>query len=247
MNLNWYEGFFQGIVLDMWQKALPAEAACADADFLERALKLRPGSRVLDVPCGLGRHSIELASRGYKLTSVDLSAEGIAIARKRGAEAKVDVDWRQADMRELPWEAEFDAIFCFGNSFGYLDPPGMRAFVAAVARALKRGGRFAMDSGFVAESILTHLREREWAQIDDILFLEENRYHVADSCLETVYTFQRRGETVTRSGFHWVYTLRELRALLAASGLVAEEPLSSLGGEPFRVGSPYMLLAAEKA
>jgi len=246
MNVHWYETFFHGVALDFWRKAIPPEQTRADADFLERALSLQPGARVLDVPCGLGRHTVELASRGYRMTGVDISDEGIEETRKRAAAAGLTIECRHADMRDLPWQSEFDGGFCFGNSFGYLDPEGNRAFVHAVSRALKPGARFVMDSGMVAESVLPNLREREWMQIEDILFLEENQYNAAESCIETTYTFVRDGQTDVRKALQWVYTVREIRALLAEAGLFAEEVHGSLKGEPFRVGSRYLVLVAEK-
>ncbi len=149
-------------------------------------------------------------------------------------------------MRDLPWRSEFDGAFCFGNSFGFLDPDGNRAFVQAVSRALETGARFVLDSGMAAESVLPHLREREWRQIGDILFLEENRYDAVERCIETTYTFVRGGETHTRTGLHWIYTVREIRHLLAEAGLMTEGLYGSLDGGPFQVGSSYLLLVAEK-
>ena len=246
MNVHWYENFFHGIALDFWRKAIPPEQTRADADFLERALRLQPGARVLDVPCGLGRHTVELASRGYRMTGVDISAEGIEETRKRAAAAGLTIECRHTDMRELPWQSEFDGGFCFGNSFGYLDPEGTRAFFQAVSRALKQGARFVMDSGTAAESVLPNMREHDWMQIEDILFLRENRYHPAESCMETTYTFVRDGQTDARKALHWIYTVREIRALLAEAGLIAEQVHGSLEGEPFQVGSRYLVLVAEK-
>src|SRR5688572_1636810 len=170
MDLRWYETFFQGIVLDMWRKAMPPEQTRLEADFLARALRLQPGARVLDVPCGTGRHALELASRGFAVTGVDLSKEQIALARADAAAARREIDFRQVDMRELPWRSQFDAAYCFGNSFGYIEPEGLKEFVRAISRALKPGARFALDSGMTAESILPNLVEREWARVDDILF-----------------------------------------------------------------------------
>jgi len=149
-------------------------------------------------------------------------------------------------MRDLPWRSEFDGAFCFGNSFGFLDPDGNRAFVRAVSRTLETGARFVLDSGMAAESVLPHLREREWRQIGDILFLEENRYDAVESCIETTYTFVHSGETHTRTGLHWIYTAREIRHLLAEAGLMTEGLYGSLDGGPFQVGSSCLLLVAEK-
>jgi len=246
MNLRWYEDFFQGVAVEMWRKAVPEEQTRLEADYLQRALKLRPGARVLDVPCGSGRHSLELASRGFKMTGVDISSEQIEEAVRQAGARKLGVDWKRSEMRDLAWEAEFDAAFCMGNSFGYLDPAGNGEFLKAVSRSLKPGGRFVMDYGMAAESILPSLRDREWMKIEDILFLEENRYHPLESCVETTYTFVRGGKADVRTGLQWVYTVRELRALLDRAGLPAEELHTSLEGEPFRLGSRYLLVTAAR-
>src|SRR2546427_828320 len=84
---------------------------------------------------------------------------------------------------------------------------------------VRPGARFALDYGLAAECILPRLKEREWCQIEDILFLEENRYLVNESCVETTYTFVRDGKTDVRIGLQWVFTVREILAILAEAGL----------------------------
>jgi SAM-dependent methyltransferase len=246
VDAKWYENFFQGIAVDVWCKAVTPEQTRVEVDYLERELSAQPTSRVLDVPCGFGRHALELAARGFQVTAVDCAAGMLEEARRSAVDAGLTIEWRLADMRDLSWECEFDAAFCFGNSFGYLDVEGTRAFVSSVARALKRGARFALDSGMAAECILPRLREREWARVDDILFLEENHYIVEHSCIETKYTFVRDGNAHTQTGLHWVYTLREIRRLLQEAGLQTKHVFGSLDGDPFRLGSSYLLLMAEK-
>ena len=72
MAVPWYARLFEGIVLDCWRKALSPAQTRREADFLLGALEMSRGARVLDVPCGLGRHAIELASLGLQVTGVDL-------------------------------------------------------------------------------------------------------------------------------------------------------------------------------
>ena len=198
------------------------------------------------MPCGLGRHAIEMAKRGFSVIGLDLSREAIEDARRNGAAAGVEVDWRVADMRDLPWHGELDGAFCLGNSFGYLDPAATRDFLRSLSRSLKAGARFALDYGLAAECILPRLREREWCQVGDIHFLEENRYHAAESCVETTYTFIQNGRTEVKTGLQWVWTVREVRAMLADAGLEVEALFKSPAGEPFEVGAPILLLVARK-
>src|ERR1700692_4602764 len=79
---NWFEDFFHGLALDLWRKAIPLERTIAEADFLTGALNCEAGAHLLDVPCGNGRLSFELAKRGYRVTGVDISEEFVDEARE---------------------------------------------------------------------------------------------------------------------------------------------------------------------
>ena len=77
------------------------------------------------------------------MTAVDWSTEFLTHAQS--VDAAAGVQWERRDMRDLPWRARFDAAFCVGNSFGYLDDEGNATFLAAVASALKPGARFVLE------------------------------------------------------------------------------------------------------
>ncbi len=246
MNASWYSDFFQGVVVEMWRNAAPLEHTLAEVEFLERQLQLPAGASVLDVPCGFGRHSLELARRGFQMTGADVSQEMLAEAQRVAAAAQLEVQWRHAEMRELGEQEQYDAAFCLGNSFGYLDRTGTAQFLAAVAGALKPGGRFAMDYGLAAECILPRFTPQQWAPIEGLYFLEENIYHVENSCIETNYTFIRDGEVDQRTGLHYVYTIAEVKAMLVAAGLRVEAIFGGVNEAEFELGSPLLLVVAEK-
>lgn len=246
---DWYRDFFRDIALDVWRDAIPASQTQHEVEFLARSLRLRPGERVLDVPCGAGRLSLPLAERGLRVTGVDIAGEQIAAARRLGAAGRgtAGIEWRQSDVRDLPWESVFDAAFCFGNSFGYVDRDGTRAFVHALARALKPGGRFAMDTGMVAETILPSLRDHEEATIGHVRFIEDNTYHPDASCLETRYTFVRDGASQTRVGLHWIFTIAEIGRFFADAGMTVTGLYGSLDEAPFAIGDRLLYLVAAKS
>ena len=245
---DWYRDFFRDVALDVWRDAISAEQTAREADFLVRALRLRPGARVLDVPCGAGRLTLPLRDRGLRMTGVDLAGEQMAEARRSGAAGGgAAIEWRQADVRDLPWESAFDGAFCFGNSFGYLDRDGTRAFVHALARALKPDGRFAMDTGMVAETILPALRDHEETTIGGVRFIEDNTYHPDASCLETRYTFVRDGASQTRVGLHWIFTIGEIGRFFADAGMTVTGLYGSLDETPFAIGDRLLYLVAEKS
>jgi SAM-dependent methyltransferase len=78
---GWARDFFSGLFVELWLRAIPEEQTRQEADFLEAVLGLPAGASVLDLACGGGRHSLELAARGYRPTGVDISPEFLAAAR----------------------------------------------------------------------------------------------------------------------------------------------------------------------
>jgi SAM-dependent methyltransferase len=245
MPNEWWEDFFSGIVLDFWKEVFDEPHTKAEADFLVELLGVSPGSAILDVPCGEGRLSRELASRGYTLTGVDRSDDFLNEARATAARQGLNVRWEHRDMRDLPWQTEFDGAFCFGGSFGYFEDDGNLHFVHAVCRSLKPGARFVMEIGISTETLLPRLLSREWTRFGDFLLLEENHYDHVKGRLNTDYTIVRNGQSVTRSGSHRVYTYHELTRLLECSGFTHIQSFGSLAGDPFGLSSPQLFLLAQ--
>src|ERR1700730_1141414 len=234
MQTNWWENFFHGIALDFWRAAISDEQTRAEADFIKNQLRLPPGAKVLDVPCGNGRLSIELGAFGFELTGVDIAEEFIEEAKRDSRERALDIDWRKGDMRQLPWSEEFDGAFCFGNSFGYLDSNAAREFLSAIARTLKPGSRFAVETGMAAESIFPSVEKMRWYKVGDIYMLSENQYHPREGRLDIQYTFIRDGRVETRPTSSYVLTVNEICRMHVEAGLEPVELLGSIQGEPYQ-------------
>ncbi len=245
MGDQWWKTFFSGLMVEFWRAAMSEEATRAEADFLEKRLLLEPGARVLDVPCGAGRHAIELAARGHRVTGVDISSEFLEAARANARERGVSVEWLEADMRELPWRSEFDAAYCAGSSFGFLGDQGDREFLAAVARSLRSGGRFFGDFK-AAESILPNFRESYEMTLGDIRFAARNRYDTLTATMENVYTATRGDRSETKRAVHRIYTANEILRMLEDAGFSNFETFGSIEAEPYRLGSPSLLVVAAR-
>ena len=102
----------------------------------------------LDVPCGNGRHAMELARRGVRMTGIDISGGFLDEARRKAPA----IQWIHGDMRQAAWSRPSMRLLR-GNSFGYFDHDNCQRF-EAVASAMQPGGRFILESGAVSESIL---------------------------------------------------------------------------------------------
>jgi SAM-dependent methyltransferase len=243
---DWWRTFFADLAVDCWLQAMPEEMTRSEADFAQKMLAVPPPAKLLDVPCGGGRHSLALAARGYEMTGVDFSAGFLEAARSCASQQRVAVRWEERDMRDLPWDCEFDGAFSLGNSFGYLTDDGNAAFLKAVARTLKPGARFLIDTGYLVEGLLPSLEPRGWHQFGDLYFLASRGYDPATGRLEVEYTFIRDGRVEKKATSMRLYTYREFRSLVEAAGFTGLQAYASLNQEPFQFGSKRLLLVATK-
>lgn len=124
----------------------------AEVDFLLELFGLPLGSSILDMGCGAGRHSVDLARRGYRMTGVDLSGGMLEQARKNAALAGVEVEWIQADATQFKAHKVFDGAICLcEGAFGLFnlgdDPEAhSRAILHNISAALKREARFVLTT-----------------------------------------------------------------------------------------------------
>ncbi len=107
---NW-EKFFDGHA-PVYMDNPFTKNTVSETDFLLDELKLPPGSRILDMGCGTGRHAVELARRGYKVTGVDISSQMLAEGEKAAREAGVSIEWVHTDATRFTSGEQFDAALC---------------------------------------------------------------------------------------------------------------------------------------
>jgi SAM-dependent methyltransferase len=109
---------------------------------------LGPGkpARILDLACGFGRHTNRLAALGYSMCGVDRSAGFLEIARQQAALMGVQVEYQQADMREIAFKYEFDWVMLLFTAFGYFSDAENQLVLVNISRALKQGGHLIFDT-----------------------------------------------------------------------------------------------------
>ena len=112
---RWYEQLFENYA-HQYEKENFVHGTVGECDFIENEVGYDKTIRILDIGCGVGRHSIELARRGYTVTAVDLSESMLLKAKEKAKEQNLSVDFQRHDARNLPFKNEFDAaiMICEG-------------------------------------------------------------------------------------------------------------------------------------
>jgi 2-polyprenyl-3-methyl-5-hydroxy-6-metoxy-1,4-benzoquinol methylase len=122
---HWYEELFEDFA-DGYDREEFTRGTIGEADFIEKEAGFNRSIRILDIGCGTGRHTIELASRGYSVTGIDLSEAQLAKARKVAASKNLDIPFIRQDARDFNFHGEFDlAIMICEGAFPLMETDEM--------------------------------------------------------------------------------------------------------------------------
>ncbi|MBC8174297.1 MAG: methyltransferase domain-containing protein [Candidatus Marinimicrobia bacterium] len=144
---QWYETLFENYGMK-YDKECFTQGTIGECDFIENEIEYNKNLRILDIGCGTGRHSIELAKRGYSVTGVDLSDSLLKRAKEKAIEQKVNVDFKKADARNLTFKEEFDLVImlCEG-AFPLMETDEMNyQILQNAAKALKQKGKLILTT-----------------------------------------------------------------------------------------------------
>ena len=144
---KWYEELFTDYA-ETYDKEAFTQGTLGECDFIEKEIGFDRTVPILDIGCGTGRHAVELAGRGYRVTGVDLSPSQIESARAKAAAVNAAVDFRVADACTLDFRGEFGlAILICEGAFPLMETDEMNfRILAGAARALKPGGKFILTT-----------------------------------------------------------------------------------------------------
>ncbi|MDQ3982576.1 MAG: methyltransferase domain-containing protein [Actinomycetota bacterium] len=205
--------------------------------FLLELLDLPPGSRILDVGCGPGRHSVALARAGLAVTGVDVSRRFLDLAAAAAREAGVGAAFFQVDARAMPFDDEFDAVIsiCQG-AFGLMAGDDSTV-LKRMAESVRRGGRVVLTA-FSALYEVSHPRPE--ATFDADAGIVHERTTIKDEA----------GADHEVDLWTSVYTARELRLMSLGVGLVPEsvwavEP-GGFARRPPDLDHPELMLVARR-
>lgn len=244
----WYQELFGEDYLRVWEPSIPPERTEQELTGILDLLQLPPGSRILDLCCGHGRHAIPLAARGYRVTGQDLSELFLRRGGEEAAAAGVDVEWVHSDMRTIPFTDELDAVINIFTAFGYLETEDEdQQVLHAIHGALKPGGRFLLEVGS-REGLVRRFGPHSITRHEDgLVVLEERRFDLLASRSETRMTLLHPDGS-RREYRHAVrmYSLTELAKMLAKASLSLEAYHGGLDGSELTLESRRLAVIARK-
>ncbi len=244
---EWWRDYFDGQYLLEYEPIFSLERDRQEVSRLIELLELPVGARILDVPCGQGRHAHLLAEAGFDVDGLDYSKHLLERARARGTGKSLR--YTQGDMRKLPgrWSGRFDAVVNLFTSFGFFtDPADDARVIAEFARALKPGGVLVWHGGN-RDGVMARFLARDWWTTEDgTLVAHERSFDPLSGLLTIRSTF--RGPNVSGEREHAIrlYTATRLAELMAQAGLIVEQCLDAFEARPLRRTSGEMLLLARK-
>jgi len=228
----------------------PADAARAVQWILSRA-GLEPGARVLDAPCGFGRHSVELARRGYAVTGVDFNETELERAREAAHTARVALHLICEDMRDMEFDGEFDLAVNLFSSIGYFSDDEDRMLIDRFWHALAPGGVFVLDTRN-RDQCVRSMPAEERVRVNDWTLRIENRFDPTTSRwtarwwrLPADAPEESPGTLVGESEIR-LYAAHELRAMLRPERWSRVDLYGGLDGTPFSLDAPRLVFGARK-
>jgi SAM-dependent methyltransferase len=243
----WHEHFFGEAYLRTVRTSTPKEVA-VECGFIERALRMPVGSRILDVGCGLGVQTVELASRGYHLVGLDISATMVSRAYDEAEDRGLQIDFVRGDMREVTFEEPFDALLCWGTTFGYFDEEENELAIRKFHEAIRPNGVLLLEV-VNRDFMIGSQPNQVWFEVDGAVCMEETDFDYTTSRLRVKRRVANHsGQQNDRLYSIRLYALHEICALLERNGFRVDEfsGRQATLGIFFGVHSPKMIIRAER-
>lgn len=208
--------------------------AVDEIDKVSKLLAISQKDLILDLCCGIGRHSLELARRGYQVTGVDRTKKYLDEARKQAKEEGLDIEFVQGDMRFFSRPDTFDIAISMFTSFSYFeDPQEDKRVVKNVFESLRTGGRFIIQT-HGKETLAKIFRERDWNENEDgVIVLEERKVSRNWSWMENRWIMLKGNERIENKITHRLYAASEIARLLRDCDFKRVNVYGDLEGNPY--------------
>ncbi len=239
---KWYNTVFNHHYYEVFSLLRPIEFTKCEVNIIEQILRLKKEYKILDLCCGYGRHSIELTKKGYNVIGIDSSKDLLDMAKEEAKSQGLNIEFIQADIRNLSYINEFDIII--NNSFGYLenDDEELKA-LQCIKRALKLNGVFYQWEITNRDQWACTYRSIDTIRVNNTYLIKESSYDPLKSIDSQTFTLFSNGLFRTKHSVQLrLFSLKELKNLHEKAGLTYINHFD-ITGEDFHANSPELLSA----
>jgi ubiquinone/menaquinone biosynthesis C-methylase UbiE len=243
-----WEAFFDAHYLLTYAPLQPDDRSRAEVLAAAHLAGLRPGSWVLDVPCGYGRHTVPLTTEGYHVVGLDQSASQLDEARRRRGTA-TEPRLVRADYRQIPIaDRAFDGAVTLLSSLGYTGEDADRTVLREIRRVLRPGSRLVIETNH-RDRLPARSPAREWHPLGDGAFLlSESRVDRVAGTVELTHTYIPSGGPPQTRTIRWrAYSATELVRMLGDAGFAEIACYGNLDGGAFGPDTRLVLVATAPA
>lgn len=241
---EWYKDWFNSPYYHMLYENRDETEAATFIDRLIAYLHPKPGARMLDIACGKGRHSIQLANKGYAVTGIDISPSSILEASSTQSD---NPEFFIHDMRHAFRINYYDYAFNFFTSFGYFDTyrDHLNA-IRSMTLSLKKDGHFILDYLNPAY-VMQHLESYSEIKKDQIIFRIERSYNQQYFYKKISIRLPYESPPLTFTEKVANLNLNSFTEMFAMNGLSLEEVFGDYTLSPFmQHDSPRMIMIFRK-
>jgi SAM-dependent methyltransferase len=220
--------------------------AHAEVEKIVKLLQIEKQDRILDLCCGMGRHSLELSRYGFEVVGIDRTTRFIEKARQEADRSDLNAEFIVGDMREYCVPTSFDIVVNLFGSFGYFeDPEDDRKVVENMYASLRPGGKFLIET-MGKEILARNFQERDWTEEGDLLLLSEKKVSQDWSRIKTRWIAINGKQRIEHRVSVRSYSAVELSSLLSACGFPAVHVYGDLEGIAYDHAAKRLVVIGHK-
>ena len=246
--MSWWRTYFDDVFYELHEDLFPEEESRREVSAMLELLGLPVGSRILDVPCGWGRHTMLFPATGHEAFGADLSYDLLRRAATASREEGRPVRYAASDVRALPFrDASFDAVVNVFTSLGLFleDEEDVRA-LAEARRVLRPGGHFLLESMHRDDVVCAYGARDRWTLPNGIEVRVRRRFDAVTGISHERLRWRKGERQGEKRHALRLRTATEIQGLLTAAGFDEVRYFGDWTGEPFTHESPRVIAVARR-